>query len=712
MSTKIEILKDEIQEDLDLDTKSNPLTLIMDLSKNIDIRIQAMEDYYDLVGNDGVINVIYTLNGMYQISGSNLIQQFLYKICSHSMFSSFIKLEAAKSLLDYEEFEEKIDKYDNEVEKENKKQLNIMIKKKNEDRKKIGYKALDFVCYDLNDLPTPCRVEAIFKLMNCKTYDANTQAYFREFIRDDNIDSEFKYKSILSLENINNNIIVKKLLKEYDNFKFIQKFYKENHKFIFEIVGKYTTKSKKEFYKILSNLRYKNLKRIYINFFGELEDSRESFIKNGQITFLYHKNNDIYYRILAAQYLLQNFILEQKEREKVELELINFATNKDNEYNRRADSTDILLFLGSEKNKIIAQKIIIELGMKDGQSISIFDNAQNVHTKEVEKSVLDILEFFSSLPLMNVCGKPINFKYVSEQIHNILKLEFENISNKNKKEVSQEFREKICEYCKNYVVSEFKSENSIFCSVECYNSYNKTNKIKMALNRISIDRALYSKFNNSLVNILLKVWTYIMMSECKDELIIRVLQELEEMSDTCSSGFASRLLNSLSGFGDFSIKISWEDQIIANFSGRINSFVRKIDCFTDDNPFFNEQLENVIELWLNENPYEKDKYGYNLSDKLLDSSKPITTKEIVKEFLKTENSNMIQNCITNFKENVLNEMIIDSSNYSLRQNFSLFFRTYMPLIKEELYFEFNNFVTDGDFDLYFKKAIMKYQGDI
>ncbi|MBS0628539.1 MAG: hypothetical protein JSS09_10080 [Verrucomicrobia bacterium] len=49
------------------------------------------------------------------------------------------------------------------------------------------------------------------------------------------------------------------------------------------------------------------------------------------------------------------------------------------------------------------------------------------------------------------------------------------------------------------------------------------------------------------------------------------------MSGTCSSGYASRLINTISGFGDFGIRISWRDQIVSNFTARLNSKIRDMD---------------------------------------------------------------------------------------------------------------------------------------
>ena len=82
-----------------------------------------------------------------------------------------------------------------------------------------------------------------------------------------------------------------------------------------------------------------------------------------------------------------------------------------------------------------------------------------------------------------------------------------------------------------------------------------------------------------------------------EEIQKRLLQELEEMSGTCSSGFASRLVNVFSGFGSFGIRISWEDQVKANFMGRLNAVARQI---TDDDSIFRKEpyLTNLFMLFI------------------------------------------------------------------------------------------------------------------
>ena len=54
-------------------------------------------------------------------------------------------------------------------------------------------------------------------------------------------------------------------------------------------------------------------------------------------------------------------------------------------------------------------------------------------------------------------------------------------------------------------------------------------------------------------------------------------------------------------------------------------------------------------------------------------------------------------------------MIVESNNYAGRINFLTFFRKNMLSIREELYKEFCEHITDTDFDLYIRSAISTYE---
>jgi hypothetical protein len=266
--------------------------------------------------------------------------------------------------------------------------------------------------------------------------------------------------------------------------------------------------------KLNCDYRYK----VILGLESENKDLFSFFIKEACLTFLKNNKNILSYRILSAQNLLQ----KKHEKDFVQDILFGIANDESVEYNTRADATDVLLQLGDDEAKKVARDIIIKLG---GQKYTIYSNAQNVHSKAVEDSVKDALTFLQSFEIMKVKSKVIDMNYVEEQI-----LALDNGQN-----------------------------------------------IKVALNRIRMDRALYSEYNCTLVHILLQVWTYLSKHKSETEMKVRLLEELNEMAGTCSSGYATRLINTISGFGDFSMRISWRDQIISNLSGRLNAKIREMD---------------------------------------------------------------------------------------------------------------------------------------
>jgi hypothetical protein len=356
---------------------------------------------------------------------------------------------------------------------------------------------------------------------------------------------------------------------------------------------------------------------------------KKFFLQQSVIEFFNNNKNKTMYRILAGQYLIQKYNLEQNVRCVVESTLMGFAQDYDLDYNLRADSADVILRLGSIDNKVIAREIIMLLGRQDSTVKTIFDNAQNVHIDEIEQSVIVALEFLSGV---QVTAK-ITFEYVKKHIDDEVK---KSKPIKTKTDI-------------------YKEEKKVYD--------NKKDKINVSLNRIYMDRALYSKYNCSLLNILLKIWTYLTTHESEDDMKKRLLEELIDMSGTCSSGFSSRLVNVISGYGDFNLNISWRDQIIANFTGRLNARARDISS--------------------------KEKMSINC--KLYNFSTP--EMELLEDF----------------QEKVLEEMTVNSNDFASRKNFLKFFRKNMLTIRQELFEEFKNHIPDTDFDLYFRSAIANYE---
>jgi len=104
-------------------------------------------------------------------------------------------------------------------------------------------------------------------------------------------------------------------------------------------------------------------------------------------------------------------------------------------------------------------------------------------------------------------------------------------------------------------------ENDLFIKYsEKYKSM--SNKTDIALSRIYIDQSIYKGY--SLLTIFLKMCKCIQEHNHKLELEKRLVEELEEMSGTCSSGHIIRLANVFNGF-DFELNLGIEEEFRYKF---------------------------------------------------------------------------------------------------------------------------------------------------
>jgi len=335
--------------------------------------------------------------------------------------------------------------------------------------------------------------------------------------------------------------------------------------------------------------------------------------------FLDNDDNSYGYRILAGQYLIRHNI----DNRRVEALLLSFARDESLEDNTRADASDVLLHIGSSQSVQEAQRILSALG---GMSLHLFDNKQNVHTTEVEQSVKDTIGFLDTCKLYPMP----TFSTVK---YNVKELAFQHYR-PSKHVVNEKTGTLHLPSGEDYVYS--YDEEQIVHETDMTK---EEELVEQALVRIELDRAIFKHINHSLESVFLMVYTYIQKDDInKKQLEIRLLEELIDMAGTCTSGYLSRLVNVLSGFGSHTLHISWKDQIKANLAGRLNARMR-----TMKNK--DELLEQMT------NPDMGDKPA-----------------------------------------------------------FLEFFREHISNIKEEMYLEFRDFMDDTDWDLYFKKALMVYQG--
>jgi hypothetical protein len=456
----------------------------------------------------------------------------------------------------------------------------------------------DFCEKYFNELPSPSKIECVFKFLKIEYHFRHFNKYIRCFLDLPNLKSEYKYNALLSIE--------KKSIDLTNTFNILWK----------RSVTKIDGENIPEELKINGtsvDLIPNDEEIIQYHIGADFSQYRINLYQILLKTFIYFLQKpdiEINFRILAAQNcLVKDYISSEDEElaQKVLLEFISDEYKNSLTDQQLADVADVLLQAKNSEVKQKARDMIKNLGFKGSKGKTIFDNAQNVHTKEIEQSVIEILEHLTTLPLARKFGEEsdyIDFEFVYEDLVNKM------------------------------------------TTAEYYMEEEKRDSVLISLKRIDLDRALYSKMSCTLEKILLRVWSYISKNNYKEELFKRLLEELVDMSGWCSSGYAFRLLNTLSGFGEFSLRISFTDQIIANFQAR---FIARINALP-------EEVEDI--------------------------EKEYTKSDIMTGFTVTMNEDPI-----------------------LRKKFLNFFMIHMPRIREEMWPEFKEYIDDASFDLSFRKAI-------
>jgi hypothetical protein len=228
-----------------------------------------------------------------------------------------------------------------------------------------------------------------------------------------------------------------------------------------------------------------------------------------------------------------------------------FFIEKCLEYFINNNSTDIrYVILGCQSYINILSKI-------DFTAIKLLEIANNTeYSEDIRADACDIL---------------ITSKINVKEAESILKLLG---GSKNIYENSQNIHELINENSMNKAINILKS-NSDEISFETIRKNMNNTELDSVFERISIDTTKYNKIF-TLQDILKFVYSYIINSEFKEELLKRLTEELIESTNKCSTGIVGRLLNSLSGFDSklSFLSVDIEKQIYSSFSGRFNKLIK------------------------------------------------------------------------------------------------------------------------------------------
>lgn len=262
----------------------------------------------------------------------------------------------------------------------------------------------------------------------------------------------------------------------------------------------------------------------------------EEFCFKLQKIFFFNTENEPRYRLLSGQKLLQIRITPPEMKTSVCENILSIASDESQLENLRADACDILIRIGVGDYRVKSRSVLSALGFNTADTKTrisekariLYNNSQNIHefTDQINEYILKLV----------VDDPPENiqpFEEVREIIGNLV-------------------REKIA------------NEDDRFEAIK-------------ALHRISIDTAVFCNEKITLSEIFVCIYAKIQTFDAsvQNELMKRLVQELVEMGDTCSSGHSGRFVNIFSGF-DLDLKIEFAEQIHSNYIGRLNARIR--DC--------------------------------------------------------------------------------------------------------------------------------------
>lgn len=244
-------------------------------------------------------------------------------------------------------------------------------------------------------------------------------------------------------------------------------------------------------------------------------------------THFVHKNVPIRFKILSAQNL---------PPETTGKLLMRVMQDSDVEVRVRADIVDLFLNNGTERQREAAMETLEILG---ADAYNVYNNRENVHNTKVTESALAIIDSLYDRCIGDTPAEIFEESLLSTDTVTALK---------SKWETSADF-----------------------------------STFKLALLRIELDRQSYGSHGLTLVQILNLVLRFIDTEFSPDhELHTRVYEELVDSAlegETCSSGHAFRLVNALSGYTEYNIQVSFDDQLSAYFMREFQRLLESSEHF-------------------------------------------------------------------------------------------------------------------------------------
>jgi hypothetical protein len=266
-----------------------------------------------------------------------------------------------------------------------------------------------------------------------------------------------------------------------------------------------------------------------------------------------HPNTSLSVKMEIADIYLLNNKLERGN------EMINIVRREEEDLIRRREEEDLIRRREEVRNKHYFK--------------TIYNDTQNVHNSTINNSVL-------------------------KTAYNLINQENENSS------------------LDNYI--NIKDIQNVLINID--KSGTRNNNIINVLERIQIDTSVFRYNNNifgfSLYNVFCALWKFIQKHKSKDELLLRLIEEIVSMDNYCSTGHLSRFVNVIQGFTDdinLQIRISDSSQITIYINNYLNKILLNApeditDALIDDNieskklfyEFIKKHINEYIPILINE----------------------------------------------------------------------------------------------------------------
>ena len=177
--------------------------------------------------------------------------------------------------------------------------------------------------------------------------------------------------------------------------------------------------------------------------------------------------------------------------------------------------------------------------------------------------------------------------------------------------------EKMTEYVEQLYISvkqKFTSIDAVLTDIEIYCdkaklSLDNISKVRRSLDRILLDCSTFTKYKLTMSTILMTIYNKIYSMPKKSHVIARLIEELIDMADTCASGHAKRIVNTMIGFDtELEGVMDIELQLDANIKARIGAAMKSLPnidevmdaSVSDDRTIYVEAVKNIYNTIVDE----------------------------------------------------------------------------------------------------------------